>query len=73
MDDYVQAPLLIGCDVRSMSPVTVKILSNEEVIAVNQGERSLRINYSHESYAAFKVWPNWLRLIILEKVSRDIS
>lgn len=69
----MQAPLLIGCDVRSMSPVTVKILSNEEVIAVNQGERSLRINYNHESYAAFKVLPNWLRLIILEKVSRDIS
>ena len=28
----MQAPLLIGCDVRSMSPVTVKILSNEDVI-----------------------------------------
>ena len=40
----MQAPLLIGCDVRSMSSVTVKILRNEEVIAVNQGERSLRIN-----------------------------
>ena len=69
----MQAPLLIGCDVRSMSLVTVKILSNEDVIAVNQGERSLRINYNHESYVAFNVWPNWLRLIILEKVSRDIS
>jgi alpha-galactosidase len=36
----VQAPLLIGCDVRSMSPQTKEILSNREVIAVNQGKTS---------------------------------
>jgi hypothetical protein len=34
----VQAPLLIGCDVRSMSPQTKAVLSNWEVIAVNQGK-----------------------------------
>lgn len=33
----MQAPLLIGCDVRNMSIETVQILSNKEVIAVNQG------------------------------------
>ncbi|CAA6655705.1 unnamed protein product [Spirodela intermedia] len=32
----VKAPLLIGCDVRSMSNETQGILSNKEVIAVNQ-------------------------------------
>lgn len=32
----MKAPLLIGCDVRNMSPGTVTILSNPEVIAVNQ-------------------------------------
>eukprot|EP01018_Ginkgo_biloba_P033905 Gb_08854 [translate_table: standard] len=32
----MKAPLLIGCDVRSMSKGTVQILSNQEVIAVNQ-------------------------------------
>lgn len=32
----MKAPLLIGCDVRNMSPSTFRILSNEEVIAVNQ-------------------------------------
>lgn len=32
-----QAPLLIGCDVRSMSSETKDILGNSEVIAVNQG------------------------------------
>ncbi|CAN0926625.1 unnamed protein product [Linum grandiflorum] len=32
----VKAPLLIGCDVRSMSNETYEILSNKEVIAVNQ-------------------------------------
>ncbi|KAF2312547.1 hypothetical protein GH714_035032 [Hevea brasiliensis] len=31
-----KAPLLIGCDVRSMSNETYEILSNKEVIAVNQ-------------------------------------
>ncbi|MQM13836.1 hypothetical protein Taro_046762, partial [Colocasia esculenta] len=32
----VNAPLLIGCDVRNMTTETLKILSNDEVIAVNQ-------------------------------------
>ncbi|EPS71460.1 glycosyl hydrolase family-like protein, partial [Genlisea aurea] len=32
----MKAPLLIGCDVRSMSPETFEIISNEEVISVNQ-------------------------------------
>nr|XP_010909866.1 alpha-galactosidase isoform X1 [Elaeis guineensis] len=31
-----KAPLLIGCDVRAMSDETKEILSNDEVIAVNQ-------------------------------------
>ena len=32
-----QAPLLIGCDVRNISLEVLNILSNEEVISVNQG------------------------------------
>ncbi|KAH9306868.1 hypothetical protein KI387_011272, partial [Taxus chinensis] len=32
----MKAPLLIGCDVRSMTPGTLAILGNAEVIAVNQ-------------------------------------
>ena len=32
-----QAPLLIGCDVRNMTSETMEILSNKEVIQVNQG------------------------------------
>jgi len=35
----LQAPLLIGCDVRNMTAETFEILSNKEVIAVNQGNR----------------------------------
>lgn len=31
-----KAPLLIGCDVSKMSPMTLNILMNSEVIAVNQ-------------------------------------
>ncbi|KAM7274686.1 hypothetical protein ACFE04_016552 [Oxalis oulophora] len=32
----VKAPLLIGCDLRSMSTITFELLGNKEVIAVNQ-------------------------------------
>ncbi|KAL5991277.1 Alpha-galactosidase 3 [Asimina triloba] len=32
----MKAPLLIGCDVRNMTQETMEILSNKEVIAVNQ-------------------------------------
>ncbi|KAI6676725.1 hypothetical protein NL676_037521 [Syzygium grande] len=32
----VKAPLLIGCDIRSMDNATFEILSNQEVIAINQ-------------------------------------
>lgn len=35
----VQAPLIIGCDLRHMPQETYDILANKEVIAVNQGER----------------------------------
>lgn len=31
-----KAPLLIGCDIRGMSNVTFELLSNKEIIAVNQ-------------------------------------
>ncbi|KAL6643363.1 hypothetical protein ACP70R_019028 [Stipagrostis hirtigluma subsp. patula] len=34
----VKAPLLIGCDIRSMTDDTKEILSNQHVIAVNQDE-----------------------------------
>ncbi|XP_074287605.1 alpha-galactosidase-like [Silene latifolia] len=33
-----KAPLLIGCDLRSMDEVTLEILSNKDVISVNQDE-----------------------------------
>ncbi|KAK4488967.1 hypothetical protein RD792_004758 [Penstemon davidsonii] len=32
----VKAPLIIGCDIRSIDNVTLALLSNKEVIAVNQ-------------------------------------
>lgn len=44
---YFQAPLLIGCDVRNMTAETFKILSNEEVIAVNQGIMLLYCSAAH--------------------------
>ncbi|KAF4373532.1 hypothetical protein F8388_025226 [Cannabis sativa] len=37
----VKAPLLVGCDIRAMDNVTLSLLSNKHVIAVNQGIRVL--------------------------------
>ena len=33
------SPLMIGCDVRSMTEETKKILGNEELIRINPGQR----------------------------------
>jgi len=38
---FVQAPLLIGCDVRNLTAETLEILGNEEVIAINQGRTTV--------------------------------
>ncbi|KAF2611246.1 hypothetical protein F2Q70_00007214 [Brassica cretica] len=37
-----KAPLLIGCDLRSMDKVTFELLSNKEVIAVNQDKLGIQ-------------------------------
>ncbi|KAM5556848.1 hypothetical protein ABKV19_024305 [Rosa sericea] len=45
----MKAPLLIGCDVRNMTAETYEILSNEEVIAINQdslGVQGRKVNVS---------------------------
>ncbi|KAH9329379.1 hypothetical protein KI387_001487, partial [Taxus chinensis] len=51
MDEYgshfsiwalMKAPLLIGCDVTSMNKGTSRILSNQEVIAVNQDHKGIQ-------------------------------
>ena len=44
-----KAPLLIGCDITNMSDETKKILTNPEVIAINQdslGQQARKIKYS---------------------------
>ena len=60
----MQAPLLIGCDVRSMSQQTKDILTNWEVIAVNQGKTSL----------AFLPTPMivWVFIILTQQFSEQI-
>ncbi|KAK3152942.1 hypothetical protein QOZ80_2BG0165600 [Eleusine coracana subsp. coracana] len=50
-----KAPLLIGCDVRSMSPQTKAILSNSEVIAVNQDSLGVQGRKVH-SDNGLEVW-----------------
>ncbi|CAL9146585.1 unnamed protein product, partial [Musa hybrid cultivar] len=51
----LQAPLIIGCDVRSMTKETLAILGNEEVIAVNQDPlgvqaKKVRMDGDHENH-----------------------
>ncbi|CAL9146583.1 unnamed protein product, partial [Musa hybrid cultivar] len=50
-----KAPLIIGCDVRSMTKETLAILGNEEVIAVNQDPfgvqaKKVRMDGDHEKF-----------------------
>lgn len=49
-----KAPLLVGCDVRSMSKETHEILSNKEVIAVNQD--SLGVQGKKVKNGDLEVW-----------------
>ncbi|KAL0303961.1 UNVERIFIED_CONTAM: Alpha-galactosidase 3 [Sesamum radiatum] len=54
----MKAPLLIGCDVRNMTQETFEILSNEEVIAVNQDSLGVqgRKVYSYGPDGCYQVW-----------------
>ncbi|XP_025802327.1 alpha-galactosidase 3 isoform X2 [Panicum hallii] len=54
----MKAPLLIGCDVRNMTSETMKILSNKEVIQVNQdplGVQGRKI-LGEGQYGCHEVW-----------------
>ncbi|KAL0317015.1 UNVERIFIED_CONTAM: Alpha-galactosidase 3 [Sesamum angustifolium] len=54
----MKAPLLIGCDVRNMTQETFEILTNEEVIAVNQDPLGVqgRKVYSYGPDGCYQVW-----------------
>ncbi|XP_065018720.1 alpha-galactosidase 1-like isoform X1 [Musa acuminata AAA Group] len=54
-----KAPLIIGCDVRSMTKETLAILGNDEVIAVNQGRDMRRVRCQAKKvrmYGDSEVW-----------------
>lgn len=53
------APLMIGCDVRSMTDATRAILGNREAIAVNQdplGRQGVRLGATHHALQPAEVW-----------------
>ncbi|XP_047957090.1 alpha-galactosidase 3-like [Salvia hispanica] len=54
----MKAPLLIGCDVRNITSETLEILSNEEVIAVNQDSLGVqgRKVYAYGPDNSYQVW-----------------
>lgn len=54
---FEQAPLLIGCDVRNMTTETYELLTNKEVIAVNQGEASkMKLLVAQFVYFSCNLW-----------------
>ncbi|CAA2974131.1 alpha-galactosidase 3-like [Olea europaea subsp. europaea] len=54
----MKSPLLIGCDVRNMSAETFEILSNEEVIAVNQDHLGVqgRKIFAYGPDGCYQIW-----------------
>ncbi|XP_022866978.1 alpha-galactosidase 3-like isoform X2 [Olea europaea var. sylvestris] len=54
----MKAPLLVGCDVRNMTAETFEILSNEEVIAVNQDRLGVqgRKVYVYGNDNCYQIW-----------------
>ncbi|CAA2978798.1 alpha-galactosidase 3-like [Olea europaea var. sylvestris] len=65
----MKAPLLIGCDVRNMTSETFEIISNEEIIAVNQDPLGVqgRKVYAYGPDGCYQVWPGPLsgsRLVV---------
>ncbi|KAK4799765.1 hypothetical protein SAY86_025130 [Trapa natans] len=51
----VKAPLLIGCDVRSIDKVTLGLLANKEVISVNQDKLGVQ-GKKVKKYGDLEVW-----------------
>ncbi|CAK9135882.1 unnamed protein product [Ilex paraguariensis] len=66
----MKAPLLIGCDVRNMSAETLEIISNKEVIAINQdplGVQGRKVYVSGED-GCLQIWAGPLsghRLVVV--------
>ncbi|KAF9661414.1 hypothetical protein SADUNF_Sadunf19G0066200 [Salix dunnii] len=54
----MKAPLLIGCDVRNMTAETIEIITNKEIIAVNQDPLGIqgRKVYSTGTDGCLQVW-----------------
>ena len=44
---------MIGCDIRAMDNMTFKLLSNKEVIAVNQGTSETLLIFPNKSEIAY--------------------
>lgn len=53
------APLMAGCDLRSMSDETIEIFTNKEVIAVNQDQLGNQ-GYRHIDFGDLEVWVKFL-------------
>ena len=73
---FWQAPLLIGCDIRSASRETLRILGNKEVIDVNQDPlgvqaRKIRSKGGLEVYCESCCFTSYLQLTIYKHVVKE--
>lgn len=53
------SPLIAGCDLRTMNDETIEILTNKEVIAVNQDPLGYQ-GYRHVDYGDLEMWIKFL-------------
>lgn len=53
------SPLIAGCDLRSMSDESIEILTNKEVIAVNQDTLGYQ-GYRHIDFGDLEIWVKFL-------------
>ncbi|EAR94452.1 alpha-galactosidase (macronuclear) [Tetrahymena thermophila SB210] len=56
----LKAPLLIGCDVSKMSEDTIRILTNKEIIAINQDPLGIQGHRVKKSGFWFWSWQLWM-------------
>ena len=73
----MKAPLLIGCDIRSLSPQTLHILTNKDAIAVNQDPLGVQ-GHKLRSKNDLELWAGPLRdgskaVILLNRSSQKAS
>ncbi|CAL1402334.1 unnamed protein product [Linum trigynum] len=68
-----KAPLILGCDIRSMDLDTHQILSNSEVIAVNQDKLGVQGKKVKKDGDLERLWAHTTEAKVKEQISADLD